>query len=127
MNRIEWHDGAVLREVGASVDFATEDGADLVLATARMLSPDDTGEMGIALDKKKSKFEDGGWIVGVFDSSIDGKWEDSLGARAVFYEYGHAGPGDARGPKVTEPKPFLKRSLHINKSRIRRLYLDSLK
>ena len=62
---------------------------------------------------KKEYSEGPSWLFGVAgDSSPEpgtkGGWENTLGARAHFFEYGRAAPGDARGAKVQPPRPFMR-------------------
>ena len=56
-----------------------------------------TGEMKGSFQARRSKYgKKGGWIYGTFGSGGGGKWEDSLGGRAVFFEYGRSAPGKGR-------------------------------
>lgn len=138
--RIIWKDKEFLQAARAAVETASEKGADLVLRSAQRKVPVDTGRLKRSLGKRKSKFRDGGWIVGVFDSTPGGRWRDTMGARAVFVEYGHAGPGMGKGrrgssglgriwkagSKVAEGKPFLKPALKRNKARINQIFQDEM-
>jgi len=141
MARIKWHQKQVIKASAAAVDAACDEGADLVLADAKRLVPVKTGKLRAAIQKRKSKFKDGGYIVGVFDdAAAGGRWQDTLGARAVFVEFGHAGPGRGKGTvdptgvkgkwesgaKVVPPKPFLRPALKKNRTRIRKLIQDGL-
>ena len=79
-----------------------------------------TGDLYRAIKTKKSKYHGGGWIVGVFDKPT-ARWEDSLGARAIFFEFGRAAPGQARSKvKAQPPRPFIRTGLRSAKSAIRR-------
>ena len=85
-----------------------------------------TGELERAIAVKKSQFRTsvireggGGYVIGVFGAPT-GKWEDSLGARAIYFEFGRAAPGDARGTKVQPPRPFMRTGLRAAKGEIRR-------
>ena len=66
-----------------------------------------TGKLEQSIGYKKSKYRDGGYIVGVLDSYSPGDdFAHSLAGRAWFLNFGHAGPYDAYGRKVTTPVPF---------------------
>lgn len=125
----QWNEAGFIAKVEAAVEDAQEDLAGEVERTARSYLSrakghgDDAPHLAEALEVRKSKFPHGGYIVGVFDSSPPAKWADSVGARAIFYEFGHAAPYMGRGnvkrsqiSKVTTPKPFLRAAL---KNRIR--------
>lgn len=142
--RIDWHDKKVLNAVAASVREASKEGAKLVLRDAKRRVPvGKTGELKKSLGIKKSQYKDGGYIIGAFDKVAVGgffRWQDSIGARAVFVEYGHAAPGMGKGrqnpagpgriwkagSKVTRPRPFLKPSLHRNEPKIGKIFQDFL-
>jgi len=87
-----------------------------------------TGELYSAIKTRKSKYD--GWIVGVFGRPM-AKWEDSLGARAIFFEYGRAGPGHKsrstaagkrarQAAKVQPPRPFFRPGLYSARREIQR-------
>jgi hypothetical protein len=79
-----------------------------------------TGELFASIDTKKSRFKHGGYIIGVFGQPT-ARWEDSLGARAIFFEFGRAAPGHARSKvKAQPPRPFMRTGLRAAKSEIRR-------
>lgn len=138
--RIEWNSDKIIEQVTNRVFIASEYGADLVYKAAmRKVSVGKTGKLSGAIEKAKSEFKNGGWIVGVFFQG--GDWVKSLAARAIFVEYGHAGPGMGKGTekghrsgyrkweagkKVTTPQPFLKNSLIENEVRIIQKYRELL-
>jgi hypothetical protein len=137
---MDWDERGFLAAASAAIGAAEEDCAEMVEQTARSYLSrakghgDDAPHLADALKAVKSKFPQGGYIVGVFDSSPPAKWEDSVGARAVFYEYGHAAPYAGRGnvkraniQKATTPKPFLKAALKKRMAAIRRAIQDHLR
>ena len=139
----DWDEAGFIAAVAATVEVAEEAGAEMVEKTARnYLSRakgrgDDVPHMAEALKTVKSKFKDGGYIVGVFDSAPPANWADSVGARAVFYEYGHAAPYTRAANKghkkrtaaelVTTPKPFLSAALKANRRKIKAMLDEALK
>ena len=76
-----------------------------------------SGELERSIGVKRSRFPGGGYIIGVFGTPT-GRWEDSLGARAIYFEFGRAAPGDARGRKVQPPRPFMRTGLRSAKGEI---------
>lgn len=66
-----------------------------------------TGEMAESFFDFKSRYEDGGWLAAVAHSA-DTKWEDTVGGRAHFFEYGRSAPGKGRASSGTG-KPQLVR------------------
>lgn len=97
-----------------------------------------TGQLAGGLKVEKSKFPKGGWLFGVFDKAT-AKWDDSLGARAWYNEYGHAGPGTHTGKKRTKatrrkaaagkvvpPRPFMRPALAHIQARVQRWFQDEL-
>lgn len=136
MTLLEWHDKEFLATVDAAVEVASREGAELVEKDMKRLVPVDTGELRNAIKIKKSKFRDGGYIVGVFENNPPADFGKSLGAKALSVEYGHAGPGAATSAtgkrikgaaKVARPRPFIKPALHKNKRRIQKIFQDNLK
>lgn len=138
-SHVDWHQEKFLNAAAAAVNAGSEASADIVLRRALAKVPVKTGKLRDALDKRKSKYEGGGWLVGVFEDNPVSKWEDSIGARAVFVEYGHAGPGQGKGSegsdgrrrkkagnRVTEPQSFLVSSLHGSKSKILKEFKKAL-
>ena len=139
----DWDEAGFIAAVAATVEVAEEEGAAMVEKTARnYLSRaeghgDDAPHMAEALKAVKSKYRSGGYIVGVFDPAPPAKWEDSVGARAIFFEFGHAAPytrASNRGhkardmsDKVATPRPFLKAALKANRAKIKRLIDEALK
>ena len=56
-------------------------------------------------------------MVGIFGES-SGEWEKTFGAQAIFVEYGHAKPNDARGSKHVPAKPFFRPAIKAVKRKI---------
>ena len=148
--RLNWNGREVLAAAEAAVTIAGKKGAEMVEADMKRFCPvlkDEDyenygidsfgfggyvakkrpGELRDAIKTMKSKHGKNDLIVGVFDYSKGSKWEDTLGARAVFVEYGHAGPGDARGPKVTTPQPFIRKARDRNKRKIPKIFAEEIK
>ena len=67
-----------------------------------------TGETSAGFFDFKSFYRDGGWVFGTFNKRR-GKWEDSVGGRAHFFEYGRSAPGKGRG-KTGKPQPVRQRA-----------------
>ena len=74
-----------------------------------------TGEMEAGFFDFKSKFENGGWVAGVFGTP--GEWEESIAGRAHFFEYGRSAPGSGKKSagkpqpirqRAQRPRPFLR-------------------
>lgn len=65
----------------------------------------------------KSFYKNGGWVAGVFDEKKS-NWEDSVGGRAHFFEYGRSPAGQARSPVWTRrafgqpPRPFIRPAMN---------------
>jgi len=113
--RFHWDDSRWRRQLADAADEVLEDAAKKGVEYAKSKCPVKTGDMKNAIGHEKSKYPGGGYIFGVFSSGSGGRWEDSLGARAVFVEYGHAAPGGGRGSvrrrdvqKHVAAKPFLR-------------------
>lgn len=142
---VTWDGEKVMKQFKAELGQVTRESADLIARTARqgLMSNGsiDSGETIGAIKIKRSKFKDGGYIVGVFGKE-SGKWVDSLGGRAVFIEYGHAAPGKGRGGKVlgglltrkksevsksVESKPFFRPAVDAGKKQFKRAVKQALK
>jgi hypothetical protein len=120
---MQWHGERLLSQLNRNLETVTHKTAVRIMMLARqnLMSNDSvqSGDLIRALKVKKSKFKNGGHIVGVFGSRSD-KWENTIGGRAVFVEFGHAKPNDARGAKVTEEKPFFTPAVDIAKREFKR-------
>ena len=119
----DWDEAGYLASLRDSLETAEKEAAEEIEKRARKyLSAakghgDSAPKLEGALKVAKSEYENGGYVVGVFDSSPPAKWEDSVGARAIYYEFGHAAPYTRAANKghkkrtveelVTTPKPFL--------------------
>lgn len=89
-----------------------------------------SGELFRSIKEQKSKYKNGGYIIGVFGRRT-AQWEDSVGARAIFFEFGRAAPGYGsrdtaagrrarQANKVQPPRPFIRTGLQSAKHEIRR-------
>ena len=125
--KIDWNDKEVLRKVDKAIGVASKKGAELVLKKSIAAVPvGKTGDLKKSIKIHKSDRIKNSWAVGVF-SEMTGKWENSIAARAVFVEYGHAAPGDKRGPKITKPQSFLRTPLRQSKRQLRKFFIDAFK
>lgn len=85
-----------------------------------------TGELERAIGVRESKYDDDGiqnQLVGVFKRE-QGIWENTVGARAVFFEYGRAYQGDQGGPKYQKPRPFIRPAMRAFKRRMTNEFKD---
>ncbi len=173
---ITWFDKEeIFQNVGAAKELASKKGAILILKAARRnlqsgkskLSGKSTGKMFKALKIRRSKYaadrggvgtmrgeglegalsarQGSGYLVGIFGTPIS-PWEDSLGATAMFYEYGRSAPGQgskayARAygtgkmgayltrerDRVQRPRPFLRPAVKKYRKAIIRLYEEELR
>lgn len=145
MDGIEWNERGFLSALEAAVGVAEKEAAEAIEKQARKFLAaakghgDDVPHLEQALKvvkskaPKKAQWVSGGYTVGVFDAAPPAKWEDSVGARAVFFEYGHAAPGGGRGSvkrsqvvKVTAPNSFLKAAQKKTRATARRLIQEAL-
>jgi len=137
VTQLKWNGKAVLEEVQRVCSTANEEGANAVLEKAKAIRATDiqniSGELDRALRKRRSIFNNTDFIVGVF-AEVTPEWEDSLGARAIFVEFGHAAPGMGRGNvkrsevvKAVKPHPFLRPALDAAAGKIRSSYHNKLK
>jgi len=122
---VEWNAGKVLNQTEKSVEKELFPAAQIIESAIKRKFRErtfgtGTGELLNSISIKKSKFKGGGYIIGVFGTPT-AKWEDSLGARAIFFEFGRAAPGQARSKvKAQPPRPFIRTGLRSAKSAIRR-------
>ena len=86
------------RQLGKAINAVAYEGARHAASQMRRRASRDQA-MKSAIRIKKSRFKNGGYIVGVFDTG-GGKWPDSLAARAIYQSYGHAKPYQGRGGGV---------------------------
>lgn len=112
--------------VGIALEIAAQRLVDLAESNYMRLSQGTgTGEMLQEFFDFKSMFKDGGWVAGVFGSK-SGKWEDTVGGRAHFFEYGRSAPGKGKGhggpqPKskrAQPPRPFIRPARNRIKSEL---------
>ena len=120
----KWRGEADVKEVGRRANKELYPAAQIVekhvkrKLRERMQKP--PGDMYNAIKVRKSRYHGGGYIIGVFDEPT-AKWEDSLGARAIFFEFGRAAPGQARSrDKAQPPRPFFRPALISSRREIRR-------
>ena len=77
-----------------------------------------TGQMAKSFSSWKSRYKNGGWLFGVKGSSA-GPWPETVGGRAVFFEYGRSAPGrgktksnrwksQAVRQRPQPPRPFMR-------------------
>lgn len=127
--KLDWNSDQLLLAVDAALDDACKDAADDAANTMRRLVSKDSGELANAIDARRSEFARGGYVIGIFGTPTT-RWEDSLGGRAWFLEYGHAFPGEGQfsaakklgvgrskvrrqnlAAKSVAPKPFMRPAL----------------
>lgn len=127
---LEWNDDKVIKITEEIVKQVSKEGAVKIRGDIRrkLSSMAKRGQAGLlgTIKAKKSRFKDGGYMVGVFDDK-GGKWEESFGAQALFVEFGHAKPDDPRGPKVTPAHPFFRPAINKNKRWIKSRFKKALK
>jgi hypothetical protein len=136
--KLEWNGAECLSAIKKTCRAANKEGAKAVLSKAKALRATDlqniSGDLDRALDVKESKFNDTDFIVGIF-AEITPEWKDSLGARGIFVEFGHAAPHLGRGNvtprskivKAVPPHPFLRPALDASGGDIRSSYHNKLK
>ena len=117
----EWFADKIREQIDISIEVATEKTAKKVADKARReIASYNTsgGSLPGRIDARKSIFD--GYIVGVFGPVLGkkDKWEDSVGGRAHFFEYGRSTKGEGRGAKkvlkVYKTKKGKIRSKYIN-------------
>ena len=76
-----------------------------------------TGRLGSIFKDWKSRYENGGWLGGIYGTNAPiGKtpgsknkdWEYTIGARAMYFEYGRSAPGRGKskgGPQSVRQRP----------------------
>jgi hypothetical protein len=122
---VEWNAGKVLKQTEKSVEKELFPAAQIIESAIKRKFRERTfgtgaGELLNAIGIRKSRFKGGGYIIGVF-AQPTAKWEDSVGARAIFFEFGRAAPGQARSKvKAQPPRSFIRSGLRSAKSAIRR-------
>lgn len=130
---LEWNDKKLIAQVGTVTDRICQEGAEMIAQDMRRGVPVKTGELKDTIQVRKSKFKDGGYIAGVF-SDDSAKWEETLGARAIFVEYGHASPSRGRSnvkrnniTKTVPAKPFIRPALRKNRRKIAKRFEGALR
>ena len=115
--KLEWNDKEVLKTVGNIVKSVSKDVAEMVLADAKKIlatkSKEATGDLASQGEVKKSKFPEGGHIVGF---QLTGNWKPPY--RASFVELGTH--------KMTAI-PYLRPAMHKNKRKAKKMFKDALK
>lgn len=109
--KIEWHGKKVEARIKDIANAVSRDGAVLIARHARQAIPWDTGVLATSVEVKKSRFEDGGYMVIVQGK---GNYEKYY---ASFVEM---------GSYKDAAKPYLRPSMHKNKHKIRKMYKDAL-
>jgi len=138
----DWNDGKVLNHISTAIEEASKEGAELIAKEARRIVRKKSGVLHDAIEARPSEFKDGGYVVGIFEQTpVPARWEDSLGARGVFLEYGHAAPGKGIGTtmkflglkrtrksvtKTVKPYPFLRPAMKKYKRKIQQIYKDKI-
>lgn len=155
---LDWNGPQILRAAQECIDIASKRGAEQVETDMKRYCPvlknDEytsfaadsfgfggyshsgkvPGELRDAIKTIPSKYADGSYVVGVFDRSASGDWDETLGARAVFVEFGHAGPGKGKnkashwkaGAKVTKPQPFTRKARNAGKRKIPKIFAEEI-
>jgi HK97 gp10 family phage protein len=128
MIEFEWNDKELISQVETIAETVCEKGAELIAADMRRKVSVKTGKLKKTIKTKKSEYKNGGYLAGVFyeDSAV---WEETLGARAIFVEYGHAAPDLGRGNvkrkdivKSVPAYPFIRPAFKKNKRKIQKLF-----
>lgn len=129
--RLNWKSNQALKRITRKADKAALKGARHVLMGAKRRVRRQSGELASAIRLKESRYN--GYIVGVFAANTT-PWEKSLGARAVFIEFGHAAPNRGRGNirrknivKTVSPYPFIRPALRAARSQVLRHFKRELK
>jgi len=128
-----WRDDPVIKEVSKKTDAHMFAAAQIVERHIKRKFKQrtygtGTGELFAAIKTRKSKFD--GYIVGVFGTPT-ARWVDSLGARAIFFEFGRAAPGHKsrdtaagrrarQANKAQPPRPFFRPGLRSARREIQR-------
>ena len=130
-----WYGKEAMKEINRKVSIASKDGAEIMAKQVRSnlqkggnFPKARRGQDGLlgTVKPMKSKYLDNMHIVGIFDDS-GGEWEKTMGAQAVFVEFGHAKPGDKGGPKHVPAKPFFRPAIKTAKKKIYNKFRDGVK
>jgi hypothetical protein len=131
MARVVFHTDQFLEKVDRATNSVAYEGAKYAAGQMRRRASHDQ-RMKSAIKIKKSRFKNGGYVVGVFDQS--GRWEDSLAARAIYQSYGHAAPYGGRRHvgrravvKTVIGNKFIQDSLKATRTAVRRMAKGALK
>ena len=108
---MEWRGKEVVEKIQAVALGVSREGAVLIAKQTRQAIPWDTGVLATSVEVKKSKYEDGGFMVVVQGK---GNYEKYY---ASFVEL---------GSYKDEANPYLRPSMHKNKHKIHRMYKDAL-
>jgi len=123
----------LLRKVDEATNAIAFEGARYAAGQMRRRARWDQ-QMKSAIRVKKSRFKNGGYTAGVFETG-GGRWEDSLSARAIYQSYGHAKPYQGRGGgvkrndivKSVPGNNFIKLSLKATRTALQRMIKGALK
>ena len=134
-NQLVWFQKEAMKEIEKQVSVASREAAEILKKQVRAnlqkggdFPKARRGESGLLGTVKvmKSKYRDEMHMVGVFDDG-GGEWEKTMGAQAVFVEFGHAKPGDKGGPKHVPAKPFFRPAIKSAKRKIYNKFKDGVK
>lgn len=139
--KIEWHGNELMQVVVKASEEASKEIAEAIVKDAknnlnrhirRTKKSKSRGTLGAHIQTRKSKFKDGGYLAGVFAKDFR-PWEDTLGARAVFVEFGHAAPYKGRKyvtrkniVKHIPPRPFLRPAIRKHKRKVKRTFNEKI-
>ncbi len=128
---IEWHGTKVLKALNSAVvEVASKEIAEQIavktIANIKALGSK-AGDLANQVSVKKSKYKDGGWLVGV---QLSGKWKEPY--RASFVELGHHSsewgryPRGSKAGKHIPATPFLRPAAHSHKRKARSVFVQAL-
>lgn len=110
--KIEWFGKEVEERIKTIAHAVSRKGAVLIAKQTRQAIPWDTGVLATSVEVKKSRFEDGGYMVVVQGK---GNYENYY---ASFVEL---------GSYKDEATPYLRPSMHGNKQKITQMFRNALK
>ena len=133
--QLAWYGDDVLHEINRKAKVVSKESAEILakqvksnLQRGGRFPKARRGESGLLGTVKvmPSRYDDKMHLVGVFDDS-GSAWEETFGAQAVFVEYGHARPHDARGPKYVAARPFFRPAVQAVKRKIYNKFKGGMK
>ena len=137
---IKWNEKEVLSKISKATQAASKEVANNFVADLKrnLSKVGGGGSIGGRIQKRKSKFKDGGYIAGVFcdDAGKFGKgnWENSDEGKLHFFEYGRSAPGKGRkhgGPqsvneRAQPPRSFIRPAKKKNQRKAKGIFLKHL-